>query len=62
MSKVNEKKSSFDSDLFLSPVFHECTKEIEDAKDNMFKVELLEQNAENYIYEYFEDIKRQSVF
>ena len=45
--------------LKLSPVFHECTKEIEDAKDNMFKVELLEQNAENYIYEYFEDIKRQ---
>ena len=40
-------------------MFHECTKEIEDAKDNMFKVELLEQNAENYIYEYFEDIKRQ---
>jgi len=43
----------------LSPVFNECTKEIEDAKDKMFKVELLEQNAENYIYEYFEDIKRQ---
>jgi hypothetical protein len=40
-------------------VFHECTKEIEDAKEKMVKVELLEQNAENYIYEYFEDIKRQ---
>jgi len=25
----------------------------------MVKVELLEQNAENYIYECFEDIKRQ---
>ena len=45
--------------LKLSPVFHECTKEIEEAKEKMVKVELLEQNAENYIYEYFEDIKRQ---
>jgi hypothetical protein len=45
--------------LKLSPVFDECTKEIEDARDNMVKVELLEKNAENYIYEYFEDIKRQ---
>ena len=59
MSKVNEIKSSFDCDLLLSPVFHECTKEIEEAKEKMVKVELLEQNAENYIYEYFEDIKRQ---
>ena len=45
--------------LKLSPVFHECTKEIEEAKEKMVEVELLEQNAENYIYEYFEDIKRQ---
>jgi len=59
MFKVNEIKSSFDCDLLLSPVFHECTKEIEEAKEKMVKVELLEQNAENYIYEYFEDIKRQ---
>ena len=43
----------------LSPVFEECKKEIEDARNNMVKVELLEKNAENYIYEYFEDIKRQ---
>ena len=59
MSKVNEIKSSFDCDLLLSPVFHECTKEIEEAKEKMVEVELLEQNAENYIYEYFEDFKRQ---
>ncbi len=43
----------------LSPVFEECKEEIEDARNNMIKVELLEKNAENYIYEYFEDIKRQ---
>jgi len=43
----------------LSSVFDEVKSVIEDAKDNMFKVELLEQNAENYICEYFEDIKRQ---
>jgi hypothetical protein len=34
-------------------------KKLEEAKENMLKVELLEQKAENYIYEYFEDIKRQ---
>jgi len=43
----------------LSPVFEECKEEIEDARNNMVKVELLEKNAENYIFEYFEDIKRQ---
>ena len=34
-------------------------RELEEARENLFKVELLEQNAENYIFEYFADIKRQ---
>jgi len=51
---VNHLKSSSSS-----PLFEECKKEIEDAREHMFKIELLEQNAENYIYEYFEDVKRQ---
>ena len=38
---------------------HTTMKKTEEAKENMLKVELLEQYAENYIYEYFEDIKRQ---
>ena len=59
MSKVNEIKSSFDCDLLLNSVFDDTKSVIEDAKEKMAKVELLEQNAENYIYEYFEDIKRQ---
>jgi hypothetical protein len=42
-----------------SPVFDECMKEINKAKENLVKCELLEKNAENYIYDYFEDIKRQ---
>ena len=54
MLKVENLKSSS-----LSPVFEECTKEIKNVKDNLLKVELLEQNADYYIYEYFEDIKRQ---
>ncbi len=33
--------------------------EINKAKENMVKIELLEQKAEFYIYDYFEDIKRQ---
>jgi DNA repair ATPase RecN len=45
--------------LAPSPMFEECMKEIEDAKENVVKIGLLEKNAENYIYEYFEDIKRQ---
>ena len=35
--------------LKLSPEFDECMKEIENARNNMAKVELLEQNTENYI-------------
>jgi hypothetical protein len=45
--------------LKVSPVFNECMKEIEDAKENVVKIGLLEKNAENYIYNYFEDVKRQ---
>ena len=45
--------------LKMSPVFDECMKEIDDAKENVDKIEFLEKNAENYIYDYFEDVKRQ---
>jgi hypothetical protein len=47
------------NNLASSPMFDECRKEIEKAKENVVQIELLEKNAENYIYEYFEDIKRQ---
>ena len=40
-------------------MFEECRKEIENAKENVVEIGLLEKNAENYIYDYFEDIKRQ---
>ena len=33
--------------------------EIEGAKRNFAKIEEIEADSENYIYEYFEDIKRQ---
>ncbi len=46
-------------DLKASPVFSECKKEIEDAKDNLAKIKFLQKNSENYLYDYFEDIKRQ---
>jgi len=45
--------------LKVSPVFDGCMKEIEDAKEKVVKIEFLEKNAENYIYDYFEDVKRQ---
>ena len=41
-----------------SPMFEECRKEIENAKESLVDIGLLEKNAENYIYEYFEDVKR----
>jgi hypothetical protein len=41
-----------------SPMFEECRKEIENAKESLVEIGLLEKNAENYIYEYFEDVKR----
>ena len=44
-----------------SAMFEECKKELENAKENVVKIELLEKNAENYIYDYFENIKRQVV-
>jgi len=45
--------------LKVSPVFDQCMKEIDDAKENVDKIGLLEKNAENYIYDYFEGVKRQ---
>ena len=42
-----------------SPLFDECIKEIENAKENVLKVEELQKNGEMYIYDYFENIKRQ---
>jgi len=60
INKRLQKLSKFKLNALKSiPVFDECSKEIENAKEKMAKVELLEQNAENYIYKYFEDIKRQ---
>jgi hypothetical protein len=44
-----------------SAMFEECKKELEKAKENEVKTELLKKNAEKYTYDYFEDIKRQVV-
>lgn len=43
----------------VGPIFEECQKEIEKARQSVAKVRLLEKNSEGYINEYFEDIKRQ---
>jgi hypothetical protein len=44
---------------FDCPIFDQCKKEIEEAKQKMNQIELLENNSETFIYDYFEDIKRQ---
>ena len=44
---------------FDCQIYTGCTKEIEDANEKVDKLGLFEKNAENYIYDYFEDIKRQ---
>ena len=40
-------------------IYNECTKEIEKAKETVLKVDELKKNEEMYIYNFFEDIKRQ---
>ncbi len=45
--------------LKLNPVYEECKKKIDDAKNNTEEIETLEKNAENFILKYFEDSKRQ---
>ncbi len=44
--------------LKLNPVYVECKKLIEEAKGSLSKMETNENDPENLIYEYFEDIKR----
>lgn len=45
--------------LKASPIFENCKRGIEEATKNFTDIEFLQKNSENYIYEYFEDIKRQ---
>ena len=46
--------------LAPSPMYAECRKEIENSKEKVVEIGLLEKNGENYIENYiFEDIKRQ---
>ena len=45
--------------LELTPVHDECKKVIEEAQKDVADIESIDKDPENYIYEYFEDIKRQ---
>jgi len=45
--------------LKLAPIFEECKAVIKKAHESVAKIETLEKNSEEYIYEYFEEIKRQ---
>jgi len=45
--------------LKLTPIFDECKAVIKMARGRVTEIETLEKNSEGYIYEYFEDIKRQ---
>jgi hypothetical protein len=47
------------STLKLNPVYEECKSEMNEAKINIQMIENLEKNPENYIIEYFEELKRQ---
>lgn len=46
--------------LELSPEVDQCRKEIEAAQERVSKIEGLEKNAEDYMYQHFEDIKRKA--
>ena len=43
----------------MNEIFDACKKEIEHAKEQMNRIEVLENNSESYIYDYYEEIKRQ---
>lgn len=45
--------------LKLNPIYDECKKEIEQAKENIINIDSLESSAECYIYDYFQEIIRQ---
>jgi DNA repair ATPase RecN len=45
--------------LKLTPVSDECKTVINRAKEKFTEIETLKRNSEGYIYEYFEDVKRQ---
>ena len=41
-----------------SQLYENCKRELNDAKDNVAKIEALNKDPETYIYDYFEEIKR----
>jgi len=45
--------------LKLTPIFEECKAVIKKGHESVAEIEALEKNSQGYIYEYFEDIKRQ---
>ena len=45
--------------LKLNSVYEECKKKINEAKYQIQKIEILEKDPENYVFEYFEELKRQ---
>ena len=45
--------------LKLTPIFDECKTVLKTAHERVAEIETLEKNSEGYIYEYYEEIKRQ---
>jgi hypothetical protein len=45
--------------LKLNTVYDKCKKAVTDANNKIQKIEILEKDPENYIFEYFEELKRQ---
>jgi len=48
---LNNLKVSF-------PAYNECKVRIKEAKESLEQIEALEKNAESYIFEYFDNVKR----
>jgi hypothetical protein len=49
----------YDNIIFVKIMYRSSEMELNDAKANDAKIEALEKDHETYIYEYFEEIKRQ---
>jgi len=57
--KLQEALSIQLNTLELTPIYDECKKVIGEAQKDVDEIESIDKDPENYIYEYFEDIKRQ---
>ena len=59
ISEIIQSQLQLKLNSIHNPVYDECKKEVEEAYEILDKIKNVEKDPENYIYNYFENIKRQ---